>query len=134
MEAVHSLAPAADDAGVFRSSVATFRCRQVIACSPVRSGWQIEEVADELNLAKQIISCHPSNLSLPDHVDCLVALNGSPGRLKFLEALFGIDSTLEGSMILFKNIIRGLYGAVSTAIAQRLFLLTIGNCGAVNRG
>src|SRR6202453_2466148 len=98
-----------------------------------RPGCQIEEVVDELNLAKQIISCHPSNLSLPDHVDCFVALNGSPGRLEFSEA-FGIDSTLDGSMILFENIIQVLYGAVSTTIAQRPFLLTIGNCGAVNRG
>ncbi len=115
-------------------SVATFRRRQVIACAHVRSGCQIEEVVDELNLAKQIISCHPSNLSLPDHVDCFVALNGSPGRLEFSEALFGIDSTLDSSMILFEDIIQVLYGAVSTAIAQRPFLLTIANCGAVNRG
>jgi hypothetical protein len=95
---------------------------------------QIEEVVDELNLAKPIISCHPSNLSHPDHVDCFVALNGSPCRLEFSEALFGIDSALDGSMILFVNIIQVLYGAVSTVIAQCPFLLTIGNCGAVNRG
>jgi hypothetical protein len=115
-------------------SVATFRRRQVIVYAHVRSGCQIEEVVDELNLAKQIISCHPSNLSLPDHVDRFVALNGSPGRLEFSEALFGIDSTLDGSMILFEDIIQVLHSSVSTAIAQRPFLLTIGNCGAVNRG
>jgi hypothetical protein len=40
----------------------------------------------------------------------LVALNGSPGRLEFSEALFGIDSTLDGSIILFKNIIQVLTG------------------------
>jgi hypothetical protein len=41
------------------------------------------EVVNELNLPKEMISCHPSNLSLPDHVDCFVALNGSPGCLEF---------------------------------------------------
>jgi hypothetical protein len=56
-------------------SVATFKRRQVIACSThVRSGCQLEKVVDELNLSKKIISCHPSNSPLPDHVDCFVAL------------------------------------------------------------
>jgi hypothetical protein len=71
-------------------------------------------VVDELNLPKEIISCHPSNLSLPDHVDCFVALNGSPGRLEFSEALLGVDSTFDGSMILFENVIQVLYRSVST--------------------
>jgi hypothetical protein len=96
-------------------------------CGQVCSGCQIEEVVDELNLPKEIISCHPSNLSLPDHVDCFVALNGSPGRLEFSEALLGVDSTFDGSMILFENVIQVLYGSVSTTIAQRPFLLTVGN-------
>ena len=76
-------------------------------------------MVDELNLPKEIISCHPSNLSLPDHVDCFVALNGSPGRLEFSEALLGVDSTFDGSMILFEDVIQILYGSVSTTIAQR---------------
>src|SRR5580692_4127685 len=33
---------------------------------------------DELNLAKKVVSCHPSNLSLPDHVNPFVALDHSP--------------------------------------------------------
>ena len=32
----------------------------------IRSGCQIEKVVDKLNLTKKIISCHPSNLPLPD--------------------------------------------------------------------
>ena len=37
-------------------SVATFKRRQVIACSThIRSGCQIEKVVDELNLSKKII-------------------------------------------------------------------------------
>ena len=118
----------------FHRKCCNFGRRLVIACAQVCSGCQIEEVVDELNLPKQIISCHSSNLSLPDHVDCFVALNGSPGRLKFSEALLGVSSTFDGSMILFENVIQVPHGSVSTAIAQRSFLLTIGNCGAVNRG
>ena len=74
----------------------------------VCSGCQIEEMVDELDLSRQIISCHPSNLPLPDHVDCFVALNGSPGRLEFSESLFGVHSTFDGSMILFEEVIQVL--------------------------
>ncbi len=66
---------------------------------------QIEKAVDELNLSKKIISCHPSNLPLPDHVDCFVALNCSPSRLEFSEALLGIHATFDGSMILFENVV-----------------------------
>jgi hypothetical protein len=54
----------------------------------VCSGCQIEEMFDELDLSRQIISCYPSNLPLPDHVDCIVALNGSAGRLEFAESVW----------------------------------------------
>ena len=43
-------------------------------------------------------------------MDCFVALNGSPGRLEFSEALLGVDSTFDGSMILFEDVIQVLYG------------------------
>jgi hypothetical protein len=78
---------------------------------------QIEEVVDELNLPNQIVSCHPSNLPLPYHVDCLIALNGLPSRLEFSKALFGVHSAFDGSMILLENVIQVLHGAVSTTIA-----------------
>src|ERR1035438_7056052 len=58
-------------------------CRAFLGC-------QIEKAVDELNLPKKIISCHPSNLPLPDHVDCFVALNRSPSCLEFSEALVGV--------------------------------------------
>src|SRR5271168_1875795 len=86
----------------------------------VCSGCQIEEMVDELDLSRQIVSCHPSNLPLTYHVDCFVALNGSPGRLEFSESLFGIHSTFDGSMILFEDVIQVLHGSVSTTIAQRI--------------
>ena len=97
-------------------------------------GRQVEEAVDELNLPKKIISCYSSNLPLPDHVDRFVPLNRSPGRLKFSEALFGIHSTFDGSMILFENVVQVLHRSVSTAVAQRSFLLISqesGSCKSV---
>ena len=66
-------------------------------------------------------------------MNCFVALNRSPGRLKFSEALLGIHSTFDGSMILFEDVVQVLHRSVSTAGAQRPFLLTVGDRGAVNR-
>jgi hypothetical protein len=51
-------------------------------------------------------TCAPSNLTLPDHVDRFLALNRSPSRLEFSEALLGIHSTLDDSMILFENVVQ----------------------------
>jgi hypothetical protein len=99
----------------------------------VRSSCQIEKAVEELNLTKKVISCHPSNLPLADHVDCFVALNRSPSRLEFSEALFGVHATFNGSMILFENVVQVLHRSVSTALAQRPFILTVGDRGAVNR-
>jgi len=59
----------------------------------------------------------PSTLPLPDHVDCFVALNRSPSRLEFSEALLGVHSTFDGSMILFENVVQVLHRSVSTAVA-----------------
>jgi len=109
-----------------QTSLSASVCGAFLSC-------QIEETVDELDLPKKIISCHPSNLPLPDHVDCFVALNGSPGRLKFSESLFGINSTFDGSMILFEDVIQVLHGSVSTTIAQRPFLLTVSERGASTR-
>src|SRR5664280_1671359 len=96
-------------------------------------GCQIEKTVDELNLTKKIISCHPSSLPLPDHVDCFVALNRSPSCLEFSEALLGVHATFDGSMILFQNVVQILHRSVSTAVAQRPFLLTVGDRAAIYR-
>src|ERR1035437_6323120 len=95
-----------------QTSLSPSVCRAFLGC-------QIEKAADELNLTKKIISCHPSSLPLPDHVDCFVALNRSPRRLEFSEALLGVHSTFDGSMILFENVVQILHRTVSTAGAQR---------------
>src|ERR1039458_4445965 len=91
-----------------QTSLSPSVCRAFLGC-------QIEKAVDELNLPKKIISCHPSSLPLPDHVDCFVALNRSPSCLEFSEALFGVHSTFDGSMILFENVVQVLHRSVSTA-------------------
>src|SRR5580658_6818959 len=101
-------------------------CRAFLGC-------QVEKAVDELNLPKKIISCHPSNLPLADHVYYFVALSGSLGRLEFSEALFGVHSMFDGSMILLEDVIQVLHGSVSTALAQSPFLLTVRDRGAVDR-
>ena len=58
-----------------------------------------------LSPLKKIISCHPLNLPLADHVDCFVALNRSPSRLEFSEALLSVHATFDRSMILFENVV-----------------------------
>jgi hypothetical protein len=45
-------------------------------------------------------------------VDGFVALNRSPCCLKFSEALLGVHSTFDGSMILFQNVVQVLHGSV----------------------
>src|ERR1035437_5256434 len=109
-----------------QTSLSPSVCRAFLGC-------QIEKAVDELNLPKRIISCHPSNLSLPDHVDCFVALNRTPSRLEFSKTLLGVHSTFDGSMILFENVVQVLHRSVSTAVAQRPFLLSVWDRGAVNR-
>src|ERR1035437_6099404 len=109
-----------------QTSLSPSVCRAFLGC-------QIEKAVDELNLPKKIISCHPSNLPLAGHVDCFVALNRSPSCLEFSEALLGVYSTFDGSMILFQNVVQVLHRSVSTAVAQRPFLFTVGDRRAVNR-
>ena len=98
-------------------------------------GYQVEKAVDEPNLSKKIISCHPSSLPLPNHMNCFVALNRSPSRLKFSEALLGIRSTFDGSMILFENVVLSTapVGVDSGCVASLPFLLTVGDRGAINR-
>src|SRR5664280_1094502 len=109
-----------------QTSLSPSVCRAFLGC-------QIEKTVDELNLSKKIISCHPSSLPLPYHVDCFVALNRSPSCLEFSEALLGVYSTFDGSMILFENVVQVLHRLVSTAVAQRPFLFTVRDRRAINR-
>src|ERR1035437_836603 len=94
-----------------QTSLSPSVCRAFLGC-------QIEKAVDELNLSKKIVSCHPSSLPLPDHVDCFIALNRSPSRLKFSEALLGVHSTFDGSMILFENVVQVLRSEEHTSELQ----------------
>src|SRR5271170_7277487 len=107
-----------------QTSLSPSVCRVFLGC-------QVEKAVDQLNLPQKIISSHSSNLPIADHVDCFVALNRSPSRPEFSEALLGVHATFDGSMILFENVVQVLHGSVSTAVAQRPFLLTVVDRGAV---
>jgi hypothetical protein len=96
-------------------------------------GYQVKKAIDELTLSKKIISCHPSSLPLPDHVDCFVAFNRSPSRLEFSEALLGVHPTFDASMILFENVVQVLHRSLSTAVRSVPSFLTVGDRGAVDR-
>jgi hypothetical protein len=78
---------------VATSNAAKFATERLsVLCSQVAKS---KKAVDETNLGKKVVSCQPSNLPLPDHVNRFVALNRSPSRLKFSEALLGLDSTFE---------------------------------------
>jgi hypothetical protein len=47
--------------------------------------------------------------------------------MEFSETLLGVQATFNGSMILFENVVQVLHRSVSTAPAQRPFLLTVGD-------
>ena|SRR5208283_1472709 len=66
-----------------QASLSPSVCRAFLRC-------QIEKAVDELNLANKVVSCHPSNLPLPDHMNRFVTLYRSPSRLAFSEALLGV--------------------------------------------
>src|SRR5208283_5807789 len=89
-----------------QTSLSPSVCRAFLGC-------QIEKAVDQPNLANKIISCQPSNLPLPDHANCFVALNRSPSRLQFSEALFDVHTTFDGSMILFENVVQVLHSCLS---------------------
>jgi hypothetical protein len=94
-----------------QTSLSPSVCRAFLRC-------QIEKAVDELNLAKKVVSCHPSNLSLPDHMNRFVTLYRSPSRLEFSEVLLGVHSTFDGSMILFEDVVQVLHRSVPTALAD----------------
>src|SRR6266511_3647748 len=58
---------------------------------PFSSSDNIEEIGHESNLSANVSFPDSFNLSLPDHVHCLVATDGPPRRLEAEEAETGID-------------------------------------------
>jgi ligand-binding sensor domain-containing protein len=66
---------------------------------------QPEKLSDEPDLTPNIIAPHPLNLSLPNHIDRLIALNRSPRRMEFPEALLGVNPTFDRAMVLLDDVV-----------------------------
>jgi hypothetical protein len=64
------------------------------------SGWQIEQLVDELILFTNMLASDPPRLPLPDPVYRFVSINRSPRRLELAKVLLGLHSSFDGSMIL----------------------------------
>jgi len=94
---------------------------------------QPEYICNESDVTYDIISTYPPNLSLPDTMHRLVALNRSPSRMEVPEALLGLHPPFDRSMILLKNVIQVLDGSMATSRAQHPFLLYGGDGRAVDR-
>jgi hypothetical protein len=67
--------------------------------------FQSEGFLDELDLPKDIPFWQPPHLAFPDHVQCLVALNGPPRSIERSKTLAGIHPPFDPSMVLFHDII-----------------------------
>jgi hypothetical protein len=73
------------------------------------SGGQLKHNVEELILTPNIGPAHPSNLSLPHHVDHFITLNRSSRGLEFSESLLGVHSSFDGVMVLLDNVVPVLY-------------------------
>src|SRR5215831_13602608 len=82
------------------------------------SGRQIEQLVDKLILFTNILAADPPRLPLPDPVYRFVSLNRLPRRLELAKVLLGLDSSFDGSMILFQDIVQILDRSTSTAAAE----------------
>jgi hypothetical protein len=68
---------------------------------------------DALILTPNIGPAHPSNLSLPHHVDHFITLNRSSRGLEFSESLLGVHSSFDGAMVLLDDVVQVRSGADS---------------------
>jgi hypothetical protein len=66
-------------------------------------------------------------------VDCFITLDGPSGRLEIAESLLGVHAPLDGSVILFQDIVQVLHGPVPISTAKCPFLLHLRDGGAVDR-
>ena len=100
-----------DDLSRPRGCVATFKKRQERDWSS-RPGSvscrHLEQLVDGLNLSPNIRTAHPPHLPLPDHVHDLVSLDRSPRRVEFTQALLGLHSSFDRSMILLQDVVQAL--------------------------
>ena len=96
-------------------------------------GGKLEQLFDEPVLTLNIIALDPPNLSFPDHIHRLISLNRSPSRVKFPEALFGVDPAFDLAMILLDDVVQVLDGSMTTSAAKRPFLLNSRDGRGVDR-
>ena len=91
-------------------SVASLKIRKKNAISAAGYldllGDESEQLSNKPDLTPNVVSLHPPNLPLPHHVYRFIALNGSSGRLKFPEALLGVDPTFDRAMVLLEDVIQ----------------------------
>jgi hypothetical protein len=85
------------------------------------SGGQLEHLLEELILTPNIGPAHPSNLSLPHHMERFLTLNRSSRGLELSESLLGAHSSLDGAMVLLDRVVQVLHGSVPTATAESSF-------------
>jgi hypothetical protein len=81
-------------------------------------GGESEQLSDEPDLTRNVVSLHPPNLPLPHHVYRFIALDGSSGRVKFPEALLGVDPAFDRAMVLLEDVIQVLDGSMTTPASR----------------
>ena len=64
-------------------------------------------------------------------MDRFITLDGLPCRLEFTEPLLGVHAPFYRSVVLLQNVVQVLDGSMSTAAAQGLILLYVGDGGAI---
>jgi hypothetical protein len=69
------------------------------ASFPGTLGGHFEEFVDELFLTPNVGPAHPSNLSLPQHVDHFITLNRSSRGLELSESLLGVHPSFDGAVV-----------------------------------
>ena len=65
-----------------------------------------EDLVDKQDLSNYVFPRQPSHLSFPDHLHGLVALQRSPSTIERSKSLTRIHAPLDGSMILFHDIVQ----------------------------
>ena len=68
-------------------------------------GGHSKQGGDERDLPQDVSFFHTTPLPFPEHVHHLVALQGSPRRLKRKEAHSRFDQTFDKAMILFDHVV-----------------------------
>ena len=99
----------------------------------IRLRGKTEGYFDESKLLDHVDLRQPPHLSLPDHMNCFIALDRAPRSIKRAEAEFGVDPSLDGAMILFDDVVEVRNGTAATASTQGTDPLQLLNDGWIGR-